>query len=309
MSKTIALLGASGFLGRRLAARLVREGFEVTGIARSPTPGINVPGLRFVQATMDDAKALKPVLERAQYLVHLAWDTTPGTSQLQPTLEANNNLLPTLRLMEQMQGFPSCRMVFVSTGGAIYSDLSATPWSEDAKLAPRSYYGAGKLAIESMLSAYHAQTGNAVIVLRPSNIYGPGQESKRQFAVVPTLMQCLRDDREFVIWGDGESRRDYLYIQDFEDVVLKIISRDWPVPLNETFNVAAGIGVPLNSICTACEKISGQRLRRRYESRRTVDKGSVILDATRVRSLLGWTAETPLETGLEATWKWFISQR
>ncbi len=87
---------------------------------------------------------------------------------------------------------------------------------ESSSIAPRSYYGAAKCAVEHLFRAYHAQTGHTVLIVRPPNIYGPGQLPKRQFGIVPTLMRCAQDGTEFEIWGDGSTIRDFLYIDDFE---------------------------------------------------------------------------------------------
>lgn len=309
MSATIAIVGSAGFLGHRLAMRLARAGYRVYSIARSASQGLLPSGVHHLQATMDDMQAMAPVLARADYLLHLAWDTTPGTSQLQPVLEATNNLLPTLRLLEQLQNYPDCRLLFISSGGAIYSERSAAPWPEHAELAPRSYYGAAKLAIEHMLGAYHAQTGNNFIIIRPSNIFGPGQESRRMFGVIPTLMHCLLHNKQFDIWGDGNDLRDYLFIDDFEEFILRLLTSTADFSSYEIFNAGSGHGVSLNELCSHLEAVSGKQLARCHVSRRSVDKNDVILDSDKARHMLGWHATTSLRQGLDTTWKWFLKQQ
>jgi UDP-glucose 4-epimerase len=304
----IVILGGSGFLGQRLAARLLSGGHLVTAVARGTRPaGLAVP-VHYLQATMDDAQALEPVLREADYLLHLAWDTTPGTSQLQPVLEASVNLMPTVRLLEQLQRQSHCALLFVSSGGAVYSGAVECPWSEQAGLGPSSYYGAAKLGAEQMLRAYHAQTGNTVLIVRPSNIYGPGQRLKRQFGVIPTIMQCLRDGQPFEVWGDGNAVRDYLYVDDFEEFVMALLGNSWRRPAFEIFNAGSGHGATVNELCSLLETVTGASLARCYRDMRAVDRRNVLLDSRKAAQRLGWQATTSLEAGVRATWDWFVTQ-
>jgi UDP-glucose 4-epimerase len=144
------ILGGNGFLGQGLAAHLVSAGHHLTAVARGTRPpGLATP-THYLQAAMDDSQALEPVLRDADFLLHLARDTTPGTSPLQPVLEASSNLLPTLRLLEQLQRQSRCVLLFVSSGGTVYSGSAECPWAESTALGPSSYYGAAKVAAEQL---------------------------------------------------------------------------------------------------------------------------------------------------------------
>ena len=303
----ILMLGGTGFLGTGLARALAAAGHEVVCVARSHAPAVMPLGSRFVQATIDDRGALAPLVQVADYVFHLAWDTTPGTSLRQPSLEADNNFLPTLHLIDLLQEHPHSRLVFLSTGGAMYSG-SANSVDESAALAPRSYYGATKAAVEMILGAYHAQTGNTTLILRPSNIYGPGQLPKRDFGIIPTIMSCLKHGVALDIWGDGEAARDFLYIGDFECFVLLLTAREWPRGSCERFNLGSGAAVSINALCAMLERVSGRTLLRRYHPARSIDYRSTALDSTRARAALGWSPATPIGTGLQQAWEWFLAQ-
>jgi UDP-glucose 4-epimerase len=302
----IVILGATGFLGKRFAAALAGAGHEVTAVSRRPAAHGLAPGIRHLQASIDDGAALGPVLERADWVVHLAWDTTPGTSSGQPSLEVTANLLPTARLLEQLSDFPHCRLLFVSTGGAVYRAAPA-PVPEDWPCEPRSCYASAKLAAEMMLRAYCAQTGATVVVLRPSNAYGPGQMPKRQFGIVPTLMRCARDAETFQIWGDGSTVRDYVFVADLEELVAAVVLHAWAAGSFEVFNAGSGIGVSINGLLHAVEQATGRSLRRTVAPPRTVDTPTVILDSSLARVRLGWSAKTPLAEGLNQAWARFTS--
>lgn len=302
----ITVLGARGFLGHRLVHSLSRAGHEVIAVSRGPEPANLPTGTRYVQATIDDSAALEPVLATSDYAIDLAWDTTPGTSQRQPVLEVSANVLPHARLIEMLQRCERCRFVFISSGGAIYAD-SNSPLDESSPIAPRSYYGATKYSVEQLLHAYHAQSGHTVLIVRPPNVYGPGQVPKRQFGIIPTLMRCALHGAEFEIWGDGETVRDYLYIDDFENFTGSLLAHNWPAASFECFNAGSGSGLSIKQLSAAVETVSGRPISVRYRSSRSVDTRSVVLAVHKARDLLHWRALIPIGEGLRNTWTWVKS--
>jgi UDP-glucose 4-epimerase len=299
----VVVLGGGGFIGSRVADALADAAFDVVAVSRRAAPANLHRHLNYIQGTVDDTSLMRQLLTGAAFLIHMACDTTPGTSQQQPTLECANNLAPTLKLIELAQDFPACKLVFLSSGGAVYKDTSA-PVNEESILSPRSYYGAAKIGVEMMLRAYHAQTGNGVFILRPPNVFGPGQNPKRNFGIVPTVLRCLRQDLPFQIWGDGGAVRDYLFIQDFVRFIRTLIDYNWQPNCFEVFNVGSGRGISINALCTAAETLSGRVLQRKYVSKRAVDPAIAILDNTKARNLLGWHPIYTFEDGLAETWTW-----
>lgn len=302
----IVILGARGFLGQRLVHSLSRAGHQITAVSRAPESTGLPEGARYVQATIDDHVALRPILSDADFAIHLAWDTTPGTSQAQPVLEVNTNLMASARLIEMMQNHPRCQLMFVSSGGAIYAD-SDSMLEESSPVAPRSYYGAAKCAVEQMLHAYHTQTGHTALIVRPPNIYGPGQVPKRQFGIVPTLMRCAQYGTEFEIWGDGSTIRDYLYIDDFERFVHALLAYDWQPSTFECMNAGSGAPVSINQLCNAVERATGRQVRRAFRPARHVDPRAVMLSSAKARERLQWEPTTSLDAGLRETWSWLRS--
>ena len=303
----ILVLGAAGFLGQLVTARLAREGHQLICLVRNPTEGLDKANVKYVQATIDDTQALLEHASDADYVLHFAWDTTPGTSKGQPAVEAVNNLLPTFRLLEQLHQMPGCPLVFVSSAGAVYSDVLEGNATELSPLSPKSYYGAGKLSVEMFLHAYAAQTGHPIVIVRPSNVYGPGQTIKRQFAIVPTLMEALRDGSTFKIWGNGKATRDYLFAEDFSNFFAQLLKQEQH-GIN-TYNVAAQRSCSINDLCGLLEEISGSSLSLEYLPERGVDLSGVDFDASHAQAELGWQATTELREGLTKTWDWFLRSR
>ncbi|MGI9237277.1 MAG: NAD-dependent epimerase/dehydratase family protein [Woeseiaceae bacterium] len=307
----ILILGATGFLGQLVTARLAKDGHELVCLVRNYVIGnaqTNVtPNITYVQATLDDTKALLEHAGSADFVLHFAWDTTPGTSKGQPVVEAVNNLLPTFRFLEQLHTVSACPLVFVSSGGAVYDDALDGKATEVSPLNPKSYYGAGKVSVEMFLRAYAAQTDHPVVIVRPANVYGPGQRIKRQFAIVPTLMQAIRDGSTFTIWGTGKATRDYLYADDFAEF-FALLTRTQHEGVN-TFNVASQSSCSINDLCELLEQVSAKPLSLERLPERGVDLSGVNFDCSHAAAELGWQATTDLKAGLTKTWEWFLKSQ
>jgi UDP-glucose 4-epimerase len=304
-SEGILLLGAGGFVGRALAARLHKLEKETYCVYRSAS---------FLQtnslengyiASLDNTTVLKSLLPRCRIVFHLASDTTPGVSALQPAFEATTNLLPSLRLLEALQDYKDITLVYVSTGGAIYGDISGEHATEDMHLSPISYYGAGKAACEKFIQAYTNQSGNRAIILRPSNFYGPGQPYRPGFGIIPTILYHMLVRKELEIWGEGEMVRDYLYIDDFVDCCIKIIENHTDKPGTSIYNVGSGKGIRLDELCDKLEAIAGVKIKKKFRSARSVDVQKIALDSSKIGLDYSWQANTDFYQGLKNTWHWF----
>ncbi|MEM0953557.1 MAG: NAD-dependent epimerase/dehydratase family protein [Pseudomonadota bacterium] len=306
------ILGGSGFMGSSLAKRFSQQGEQVITVSRSPMQSFSASH-RHYDITLDDRRALASLVSDADFVFHLASDTTPGSSRLQPGLEVSNNLLPMAGLLECLQENPGATLVYVSSGGAIYDTTpaiasTATTLGESSPTAPPSYYGAGKLAAEALIHAYHQQTRQTVVILRPSNVYGPGQRAKTQFGIIPTLCQCLQERKPFTIWGDGSAVRDYVYVDDFLALCEAVTQHAWANTDFQTLNAGTGTGCSIVQLCELLEDIANVPLERDFQAPRGVDTGQVILDSLRAQELLGWRAGTPLKEGLKQTWQWYQRQ-
>ena len=307
--KGVLLLGGTGFVGRSLAARLIAEGEQVFVIARREYDWIETPGVISYVSSLDNRALLEEVLPRCKTVFHLATETTPGVSALHPSIEAEANLLPSLRFLECLQRHPYILLIYLSSGGAAYGDSMHCPVSEQVALSPLSYYGAGKAALEKFILAFCRQTKGRAIILRPSNFYGPGQPYQKGFGVIPTIFHHLLTDDSMQIYGDGETVRDYLYIDDFVDFCMQNLINGSCVANSIIYNIGSGEGTTLNELCSLAEKVSGKRIERNYQSARTIDVQRIVLDCSRVDSDLQWTAKIHLQKGLAKTWEWFCNQQ
>lgn len=307
MTEPVLLIGAGGFVGRRLLEAMTRQGEDVIAVSRSPLAAhgnkveVHVCELR----EPGDFAAL---LGRVRAVVHVASTTTPGSSAGKPILELEGNLRPTLALLEAMQSHPYLPLVYASSGGALCGRRGDGLQDESGAFHSRSYHGAGKLAAEQFIKAWcHQCSGNA-IVFRPSNLYGPGQGERPGFGVIPAAFGKLVRGEELHVWGDGSARRDYLYIDDFSSLVLSAL-RTRDISGFNIFNACSGSSIDLNALFSAIEQVTGRILPRTYDAARAVDVPDVRLQSTRAEAVFGWKPEVDLMDGLERTWHWFTTSR
>lgn len=297
----ILLVGGGGFLGMALARSLAADGREVHVLGPHVAPG-SLAGVIVHRGSQADAVFMRPLLERCGTIVHLASTTTPGSSASAPELEQSGNLQPLAAFIETLASAPPCRLMFVSSGGAIYGNPARLPADESLPLQPLSPHAAGKVAAEAMLAAHaRKHTGTSLVVLRPSNVYGPGQPLRAGFGIVRTLFDKALTGAPVELWGGGRAVRDYLYVDDFVAACLTLIARP---DIAGTFNVGSGEGVALVELMAQVESVTGRTLSVSPQPSRGVDVEAIVLDSARLRAATQWSLETSLDTGLRRTWQW-----
>lgn len=299
--KGILILGGNGFVGQRLIHSLPGPVYVISRSLMENVP----PHVCVYQVSLDDVDTTSKILPSCRWVVHLASDSTPGTSADNPLLEAERNLLPSLRFLQQLQIHPEVNILYLSSGGTVYGNAVSMSIREDERLSPLSFYAAGKVSLECFIMALVHQSPRSGVILRPSNIYGPGQLYRAGFGIIPTILECQRHNRPLLIWGDGENVRDYIFIDDFIDICLKILNQPVPKRGIEVYNVGSNIGCSLNQLCELVERVTGQQVMREYRPPRNFDVNHVVLDVMKVSETFGWFPSTSLKDGLKKTWEWW----
>jgi UDP-glucose 4-epimerase len=298
----VFVLGAGGFIGRHLVERLANAGMSVIAATRHAAT-FDHPNIRNVVAPWDDRTQFAEWLPQCRAIVHAASSSTPGSSAAKPQLDGN--LRTTLAMIEALQDTPACRLVFLSSAGTLYGDREA-PAREDDPLRPRSYHGAGKAAAEHFVHAWATQYDGTAVLLRPSNVYGPGQPARRGFGIIPAAFDCAQHGTPLTIF-DGSTVRDYLYVDDF----LALCEATLAQPLDggaHVFNAAFGEGVSLDTLIDRIDAVTGRTIERRHQPARRVDIHSITADTTAARSTFHWSPAIALDEGLRRTWQWFSTQ-
>lgn len=299
----VFLLGAAGFIGRHLARHLADAGNTVIAATRQPAE-FDHPRIQNVVERWEESAQFANLLPQCSAVIHAASSSTPGSSDARPQLDGN--LRTTLAMIEALQETPSCRVLFFSSGGTLYGDRD-TPALESDPLRPRSYHGAGKAAAEHFFHAWATQYEGTAIVLRPSNVFGPGQPARLGFGIIPAAFACALSGRPLRIWGDGSSVRDYLYIDDLLALCVAALGANL-VPGAHVYNAASGEAVGLDALLDRIDAVTGKPILRIHEPARRVDVRSILADTGAARAAFGWTPNTPLDEGLQRTWQWYCTR-
>ncbi len=304
MTNAIAIFGASGFVGKNLVSALHMRGEKVIAISRHSTPFPNGVVERIGNFTT--AEEFSAILQESRLIIHTASRSTPASTAGKPLDELALNLQPTLALLSALQEEPHCRLLYVSSGGTLYRSTGKRATTESDILCPKSYYGAGKVAAEAFIQSAAQQFGLKTTILRPSNIYGPGQELREGFGIIPTAFSHASKNIPLTLWGDGGAIRDYLYIDDFVSLCTEMSNQSNWEPL-QCFNVASGEIFSLLDLLDVIREVSGFRLQVRLDRSRSVDVPRIELDASSLRQFVQWKPQVNLKEGLTRTWHWWSS--
>jgi len=291
--------GGAGFIGSHVAEALLARGDEVTVLDNLATgKAANVPAGAVLHEgdIRSDADAACDAA-RPDVVFHLAAQADVGTSVERPDFDAEVNVLGTLRVLEAARRH-GAQVVFSSTGGAMYGECDR-PAREDDPARPLAPYGTSKLAGEAYLATWNRLHGTRHVSLRFANVFGPRQLSKLEGGVVAIFMERLAAGAPIQIFGDGEQRRDFVYVGDVVAAMLAATAADGGV-----FNVGTGVETSVNALFEACRAVSGSDTQPEYAPPRPGDLLRSFLDAGKAQRELGWQPQTGLDEGLRTTWEW-----
>ena len=290
-SAPLILIGGTGFLGRAYAGHLAAGARQIEVIGRDDWHSGRADALA-------DAMA-----GRAPVIVDLAYATVPSTSFADPVGDFTANLGAMIRHLEFARRVGAARHLFVSSGGTIYGDQGDRPLDEDAPTQPISPYGITKLASEHYAAMYR-RLGVPSLIVRPSNIFGPGQAPFRGQGLVATAYGAAMRGQPLTLYGDGSQRRDYLFVDDFCTGLDAVLARG---EIGAAYNLGRGAATETAALLAAIGAITardGFPLIVTNAAARSFDVGSNLLDIGRIRDRLNWQPQTALDDGLERTWQW-----
>lgn len=297
--------GASGFVGGHMVRRLLADGHEVTGtdIREPQTPA---EGWRDVRADLrDDAAVQRLVSEaRPEVVFHLAAQASVAISMREPRLDIESNVIATVQLARAAAEAGARRFVFTSSGGAIFGEAPTVPATDETPLAPRSVYGASKAAAERYLAIVAEETGLEVAVVRPANIYGPGQDPRGEAGVVAIFAERMLREEPVTIFGTGEDTRDYVYVDDVVDAHVRAGTAAKPA----TAVIGTGVETSTRRIFELLADRIGYTRPPEPAPPRPGDLRRSALDPARARDVWGWTPQVSLEEGITRTVDWFREQ-
>lgn len=297
------VLGGGGFLGLNLCNRLAAAGAEVTCFSRSHIQS-EVLDRRVARVTSQfaDRLAIANAVERQDVVFHLIAGSIPESSNRDPSAELAAAPIATLHLLEICRSARIRKLVFSSSGGAIYGIPRAIPIPEQAPTDPISAYGIGKLMIEKSLHLYRHLHGIDYQILRIANPYGRFQLGTKHQGLIGSYIHRVLLGLPLEVWGTGEVVRDFLHVDDVSDAFLAAVSYDGA---HKVLNVGSGRGLSVNQIIAELEVAFGRdRLPCIHKPSRAADVPANVLDTALIRSELDWQPRVALREGLISTIAW-----
>jgi UDP-glucose 4-epimerase len=302
----ILVSGGAGFIGSHTVDALAaRDGHEITVIddlSAGKREQVN-PRARFYHIDLRDAPAVRSVIERErpEILIHLAAQMDVRRSVADPAFDAQVNLVGFLNLMEAGREHGLRRVIFSSTGGAIYGEQERFPCDEEHPRHPVSPYGVAKLATEKYLFFYHAQYGIDYVALRYANVYGPRQDPHGEAGVVAIFCGRILEGRPVTIYGDGGQTRDYVFVADVVRANLAALE----ATASGAFNIGTGIETSVNQLYETLARTAGTSRAAEFAPARAGEQRRSVILPERAARELGWRPQVELSAGLAQTLRFF----
>jgi nucleoside-diphosphate-sugar epimerase len=303
--------GGAGFIGSHLAEELVRRGHRVR-VADSLITGnrrnlLHIPGVDFLEGDLADASVAQRAVAGMDYVLHQAAIPSVPRSVKDPITSNRANIDASLTVLVAARDAGVKRLVYAGSSSA-YGNTPTLPKREDMPANPLSPYALQKLVAEQYGQMFTALYGFEVVTIRYFNVFGPRQDPGSPYSgVISLFATALLEGRQPTIYGDGEQTRDFTYVANVVDGVLRACEAKGAS--GEVINVATGGRISLNQLLRVMNSIVGTNLQAIYKEERAGDVKDSQADITKAKTLLGYEPTVSLEEGLKHTLEWCRSER
>lgn len=302
--KTVLITGGAGFIGSHLADRLIAEGYKVVAVDNlSSGKKSNLhKKVKFYRLDVE-----KPGLElvfkkeRPDYVSHHAAQTAVRRSITDPLFDAKINVLGTLNVLQNCVKYGVKKVIFASSGGAVYGEQKDFPASETHELNPLSPYGISKSIGEQYLRYFERAHGLAYAALRYANVYGPRQDPFGEAGVIAIFIQKMLKGSQPVINGDGRQTRDFIYVQDVVTANLLAMKNG----SSDVFNIGTGVETSVNQIFGHLKFLTHASIGKKHGPAKQGEQKRSAIDPAKAKRLLRWGPRVSIEKGLIKTVNYF----
>jgi UDP-glucose 4-epimerase len=304
-SKSVLVTGGAGFIGSHLVEKLVQLDYRVlvvddlsTGKLRNLPRGVSFYHTDINESTIEEIFAR----EKPSFVFHHAAQISVSNSVRDPMKDCRINITGTIKLIEAARRYGVDKLIFASTGGALYGDPNVTPCSEDHPVIPLSPYGLSKYACEMYLDLYRRLYRLGFVALRYGNVYGPRQDPRGEAGVVAIFSKAMAEGKPTQIFGDGRQQRDFVYVEDVVNANLRAMKEG----IVGSFNIGTSIGSSINDIFKILSKQFNYKRTPVYAPARPGDVWKISLDYSKAKKEMDWEPQVDLLRGLELTAKSFM---
>jgi nucleoside-diphosphate-sugar epimerase len=298
--------GGAGFIGSHLSEELARRGHRVrvvdslvTGKRRNLD---HVSGVEFVHGDLADLEVARASVDGVEFVLHQAAIPSVPRSVKDPLTSNEANITSSLNILVAARDAGVKRFVYAGSSSA-YGDTPTLPKREDMPTNPLSPYALQKLVGEQYCRLFTKLYGLETVTTRYFNVFGPRQDPGSPYSGVISLFStALLEGRRPIIYGDGEQTRDFTYVANVVDGVLR--AAEAPGVAGEVMNVATGGRISLNELLRVMNRICGTSLEALYQAPRAGDVRDSQADITKAKTLIGYSPIVPFEDGLRRTLEW-----
>jgi UDP-glucose 4-epimerase len=297
----VLIIGGNGFIGSHLIDEMLKNGHQVVvydlAYERFRQPLENV---EYAIGSLDKIEFFKETLTGIDIVYHLASGSVPSTSNVDAISDVQGNLISTLNVVNACVEKGIKRFVYFSSGGAVYGPSTENIISEEHILKPISSYGILKVTIENYLHLYEKLYGLKTLIIRPSNPFGIRQGNFGAQGVISTFLKKTMLGEPLVIFGDGQSTKDYIFIRDLIKITYNLSMKFE----HGVFNVGRGKGLSLLSIISHITEVTKIKPELNFTDFKNYDVSNFVLDIQKLDKALGGVSFTDFEQGIEETWNW-----
>ena len=299
----ILVTGGAGFIGSNVVDALVNKGNEVAVVDNLSTgkrENLN-PKAKFYNIDIRDGNALKLVFQefRPEVVYHFAAQIDVRKSVSDPSFDAEVNVVESVNLFKLAVDFGVKRIIFSSTGGALYGYVDKIPADEDTPIRPICAYGVAKYCVEQYLDYFKRLYGIERVILRYANVYGPRQDPLGEAGVIAIFTGRILRGEPITIFGDGNQTRDYIFIEDVVSANLLALNGKEGV-----YNIGTGIETSVNELVHIFEKLLGKKINPVYALKRQGEVDMIALDIEKAKKELGFEVKYNIEEGIKKTVEW-----
>jgi nucleoside-diphosphate-sugar epimerase len=298
--------GGAGFIGSHLTEELVRRGHRVrvvdsliTGKRRNVA---HIPGVEFLEGDLAAPGVAERAVQGVDYVLHQAAIPSVPRSVKDPLTSHRANVDASLNILVAARDGGVKRLVYAGSSSA-YGNTPTLPKHEDMPTNPLSPYALQKLVAEQYCQMFTALYGFETVTIRYFNVFGPRQDPGSPYSgVISLFAAALLEGRQPIIYGDGGQTRDFTYVANVVDGVLRAVEA--PGAAGEVINVATGGRISLNELLLTMNRIVGSHLQAVYKESRAGDVHDSQADISKAKKLLGYVPIVPLDDGLRHTLDW-----